>query len=324
MGAMEPVTVRIEPEQLGELVRSWSFTGVTLRPAGAAEARLAAELAVRAQSDLRAPTPEALEQHRARSTAAIENGDLLVFVEHDGVPIGVLRGELYPLSPGRRELYVSCLALLPERRCAGLGTRLLQHLERWLPSVGATAVTLDYMAYNRRVAAFYARLGFEIVGYDLLCKRDLDSTSPGRDGWRVYDASDEGSVVRFLRGRRGLATFEQPCWSEATIAARLREHAALGDQRVLLVERAGALVGVCWGLGKTATSGATIVVSLCFESDDERTSSLLLDGLEALAAEERAVESYVTLWQPCGIAHDLALARGYVIGRYKARKILGE
>jgi ribosomal protein S18 acetylase RimI-like enzyme len=322
---MEPETVRIEPEQLRELVETWAQPGITLRPVTADDVHVAVDLMERTSRELQTPMPADRERQIRNCTAAVEQGDLLVFVEQEGSPIGTLRGELLPLSASRRELYISYIHLLPEWRSAGLGSQLLRHLARWLPSVGADAVTLDYMAYNPRVAPFYARLGFELVGYDLLRKLDSDVVPAGYpDGVRVYDVADEQSVVRFLLPRRGLATFEEPSWPAERIEALLRQLDTASDQRLFLVEREGALRGACWALRKLAHRGGTITVSLCFESDAEPTCKLLLDALDTFAAEERAGASYLTVWQPCASDLELALARGYSIGRYKARKMLRE
>lgn len=317
---MDPVTSPIEPTQLDELVQSWHGAEVTLRAVRADEVQVAAELMVSASNELRPPTPGAIEHQTAYCAAAVRARDLLVFVERAGVPVGSLRGELYPLSEGRRELYISHINLRPELRGAGLGTRLVQHLARWAPTVAVDAVTLDYMADNPKVAPFYARLGFEIVGYDLLRKVDSGSTPQERlEGVRSADADDERRILSFLLDRRGLATFEEPWWPAVSIEARLRALAVSGDQRLFVAERAGSLRGLCWAFRKPNRRGLPIAVTLCFEADGERTSAHLLDALDAFAATERAIESYVTLWQSCTFALEPARSRGYAIGRYKAR-----
>jgi hypothetical protein len=86
------------------------------------------------------------------------------------------------------------------------------------------------------------------------------------------------------------------------------------------VEREGILVGLCWSLWKLSKAGVPMMIATCFESDDLETSTLLLDALHHRSPEHAAAESYVTLWQPPACQLELALERGYTIGRYKLRK----
>jgi ribosomal protein S18 acetylase RimI-like enzyme len=320
---MDPVSLRIDAEQLGRFVQGWNDARVRLRPVRADETLAAAELMLELSRERRPPIEGALAHSEAHCALSLRSGDLLVFLELDGAPVGYLRGELYPAAAGRREFYISNIGIKPWLRSAGLGTRLMQHLADWVATLGGDAITLDFMADNPRVASFYRRIGCENAGYDLLQKLDPASNAARAErqqrGVREYTPADEARVVRYLMDRRGLRTFEQPWWAEHEIAERLALLDSVPEERVFIVERGGALSGLCWALSKKSRRGAPITVTIGFESADVESAALLLDGLDGFAAASASTESYVTLWQPCMGELELALGRGFAIGRFKER-----
>lgn len=81
------------------------------------------------------------------------------------------------LWPGAAEIRVMDIALTPEMRGQGIGTRLLRTLIA-VARAGAQAITLHVEPHNP-AQRLYARLGFERVErrgvYDFLCWRDADA-----------------------------------------------------------------------------------------------------------------------------------------------------
>lgn len=65
------------------------------------------------------------------------------------------------IPPGR--MYVMALAVLAERRSAGVGKRLLGRAVQEAAERGLEAVALDVAAGNDRAIAFYRREGFEVL-----------------------------------------------------------------------------------------------------------------------------------------------------------------
>ncbi len=59
--------------------------------------------------------------------------------------------------------YVSILAVMPDRRSTGIGTKLLRHVEANARRTGERAICLDVEIDNARAIAFYERNGFQTV-----------------------------------------------------------------------------------------------------------------------------------------------------------------
>jgi ribosomal protein S18 acetylase RimI-like enzyme len=86
-----------------------------------------------------------------------EAGDGLLFVaETDGRVVGSImagydghRGWLYSL------------AVLPEYRKRGIGSRLVRHAEQQLRELGCPKINLQILKGNEQVEAFYRKLGYE-------------------------------------------------------------------------------------------------------------------------------------------------------------------
>lgn len=317
---MAAVKQRIEPEALQRLLQAWNDPEVALRAAKVDETDLIAELILGTSSEVRTSTPAGAERTRARCRAALDEGDLLVVLERAAQIVGVLRADLYGDSPGSSVLYVAQVNLLPAFRSSGLGSRLLRALDSWRRGLGVGTLALDFMADNPRVAAFYQRLGLQIVGYDLIQKHDPAGapvhSSPSSLVLRCQ-VEDTQRVIGFLRNRRGFTSFEQPHCAGDELAAVLDTHCDDTEARLWLVEQHGELAAVCAARTKLSASGRQLVIASCFESDRAEDCALLLDALLDWARQLAAIESYVTLWEPCSELLRIALDRGYVVGRYK-------
>jgi ribosomal protein S18 acetylase RimI-like enzyme len=78
---------------------------------------------------------------------AIENGDIIgtIIAGYDGH-----RGWIYSL------------AVLPEKRRIGIGTKLLKHAENELKQLGCVKINLQIFQHNEIVKEFYLKNGYEI------------------------------------------------------------------------------------------------------------------------------------------------------------------
>jgi len=104
--------------------------------------------------------------------AANYPGASLQVIERDGQPIG----RLY-VARWEREIRIMDIALLPEFRGAGIGTKLLRDLQAEARSAGKS-LTIHVERFNRALQ-LYQRLGFEQVedkGVYLLMKWSADNS----------------------------------------------------------------------------------------------------------------------------------------------------
>jgi ribosomal protein S18 acetylase RimI-like enzyme len=83
-------------------------------------------------------------------------GALLQIIEQSGVPIG----RLY-VAHWEREIRIMDIALLPEHRGAGIGTRFLRDLQEEA-GVAEKSLTIHVERFNRALE-LYERLGFKTV-----------------------------------------------------------------------------------------------------------------------------------------------------------------
>ena len=83
-------------------------------------------------------------------------GDGLLFVARlDGKLVGsVMAG-----YDGHRG-WIYSLAVLPEHRGRGLGSRLVRHAEEQLTALGCPKINLQIIAGNEKVESFYRKLGY--------------------------------------------------------------------------------------------------------------------------------------------------------------------
>jgi len=81
---------------------------------------------------------------------------LLFVAEADGKAVGsVMAG-----YDGHRG-WIYSLAVLPEYRRRGLGSRLMQHAEEQLKALGCVKINLQILKGNEAVESFYRTLGYE-------------------------------------------------------------------------------------------------------------------------------------------------------------------
>jgi ribosomal protein S18 acetylase RimI-like enzyme len=83
---------------------------------------------------------------------------------------GTVAGTIMAGHDGHRG-WVYYVAVTPARRRDGLGRKLMAHAETWLAAQGVPKVMLLIRETNDAVAAFYARLGYEIEPRLLMTKR---------------------------------------------------------------------------------------------------------------------------------------------------------
>ena len=92
-------------------------------------------------------------------------------VELDGMVVAFLLG----MISGPRQVRVLLLAVHPQFRGHGLGTRLLWEFMRGALALPADTVTLEVRVSNQRAVLFYQRLGFCIAGFIPQYYRDGES-----------------------------------------------------------------------------------------------------------------------------------------------------
>jgi GNAT superfamily N-acetyltransferase len=113
------------------------------------------------------------KQFDAQSAHYLENypGASLQVIERTNAPVG----RLY-VARWKREIRIMDIALLPEHRGAGIGTKLLRELQDEARSAGKT-LTIHVERFNPALR-LYERLGFEMVedkGVYLLMSWGADS-----------------------------------------------------------------------------------------------------------------------------------------------------
>ncbi len=84
-------------------------------------------------------------------------GDGLFFVAEAG---GKVVGSIMAGYDGHRG-WIYSLAVLPEHRRRGLGTRLMRHAEQRLKRLGCPKINLQILQGNEAVEAFYRKLGYQ-------------------------------------------------------------------------------------------------------------------------------------------------------------------
>lgn len=105
------------------------------------------------------PLPEDLGERLAASIANPD--DCYLVIEVEGTVVG--DGGFHTTNAGHAELF---MALLPEHRGVGLGTRLLDDALAWARRQPALhKATLQVWPTNERAIALYRRFGFLVEGY---------------------------------------------------------------------------------------------------------------------------------------------------------------
>ncbi len=89
---------------------------------------------------------------------AVDDGLFFVAVENGKVLWSIMAG-----SDGHRG-WVYSLAVIPERRRARIGTRLLEHAENELRKLGCVKINLQIFERNIIVKEFYLKRGYDVEG----------------------------------------------------------------------------------------------------------------------------------------------------------------
>lgn len=74
-------------------------------------------------------------------------------------------------AEGGKVLLLEDVIIRPQHRGAGLGRRMIEHVQEWAREQGMTRVTLLADRDNTPALDFYARLGFESSSMNVLRKR---------------------------------------------------------------------------------------------------------------------------------------------------------
>jgi ribosomal protein S18 acetylase RimI-like enzyme len=164
-----------------------SSATVTVRPADAADLDLLARLLI---TQLR---EHAIELPESELRAAAEGlfrrpqaGRFLVAVEGEKTIGFAALSFLWTLERGGRAAWLDELYVVPERRGAGIGRKLLHAAMEVAAAAGCRAVDLEIDGEHQRAASLYRREGF----------REL-----GRTRW-ARDIEPSANVVEEARGER--------------------------------------------------------------------------------------------------------------------------
>ena len=75
---------------------------------------------------------------------------------------GLLKSEQIMCLAAGNECYLSNIAVYPEFRRLGIGTKLLEAVEKEARSIGKKRIVLKAETHNKRAIALYERLGYRI------------------------------------------------------------------------------------------------------------------------------------------------------------------
>lgn len=95
--------------------------------------------------------------------------DLFLVAEEEGSVLGYVIGELREVMlsglPHRLKMgHIVNIAVAPERRRSGIGSMLMEEVERRFLEKGATRSTLEVRESNSSARSFYKNLGYEETG----------------------------------------------------------------------------------------------------------------------------------------------------------------
>jgi ribosomal protein S18 acetylase RimI-like enzyme len=142
---------------------------VTLRPAGESDRPLLLRVfaGTRARELALLPGDDAAKQAFLRLQFEAQERSYRAQTPDAGVSVVLLDGEPVGrliVARREREIRIVDIALLPEHRGAGIGTRLLRRLLAEADALGAA--TTVHVTLGNRARALYERLGFTEVGRD--------------------------------------------------------------------------------------------------------------------------------------------------------------
>jgi ribosomal protein S18 acetylase RimI-like enzyme len=120
-------------------------------------------------------------------------GDGLFFVAEAGRKVV---GSIMAGYDGHRG-WIYSLAVLPEHRRRGLGSRLMQHAEERLKLLGCPKINLQIIQGNEAVEAFYLKLGYQTEQRISMGKKILENITSAESGRRP-----ERAPCQFERQRR--------------------------------------------------------------------------------------------------------------------------
>jgi GNAT superfamily N-acetyltransferase len=115
-----------------------------------------------------------VEQTQRNVQALLNNPEHQIFVaKMNDVVVGIAHGESYQTLFYPLKVNVMALAVLPDYQRQGIGTALLQQLEIWAKSIGATAVRLHSGAQRTRAHEFYQDCGYTLTNTQAKLEKDL-------------------------------------------------------------------------------------------------------------------------------------------------------
>ncbi len=232
--------------------------------------------------------------------------DVLVTIEASGACQGFLWSSLRTLHTPNGDIrvcHLNSIVFTGTARGQGLGSEVMAHLEHCARGGGFAAVSLNSMADNHRVAGFYGRLGYELVGLDL--EKSLTSATPlAQDPTLERRSCHHGGHPPIDTAPLRDAFEPGPGGQPPTPTERF--------------ERRGALVGLVGTNVRRATDGTPIVVFDPFFVTPAGASEVraIVADREHAARERGAERAYITTWDAEPLARILQ-DLGYRVGRHK-------
>jgi GNAT superfamily N-acetyltransferase len=110
---------------------------------------------------------------------------LLAVAEHSAEVLGFVEAtECAPASPDEIDspwCTVHNLFISAKWRRRGIGRRLMAFVDEWTRRRGLTQTRLNVFAFNRAAAAFYERIGYRTIAFEMLKARSKEEDDCRRD-----------------------------------------------------------------------------------------------------------------------------------------------
>lgn len=269
------------------------------------------------------------EATRSSIASGVERGTALIAILDRPEPVsGVVWANVLAPEPAC-VLYVEELVLEAPLRGRGTGAAMLQELERAAREAHADGIALDFMANNARVEHLYERLGYEVVGYDLVRPATAHELPPGAAVDSLGHDDTMRRVAHQVAEERSLHRFERPRPDTADVLEELR--CSVGDGRTFLETvrspDSDELGYVWYELQTSRLSGAPIVsiraLGGCRQAGSTRRALALLASVDAhLRSSGEPRTTFLTSWEPTQELLDVFERCGFSVGRSKMYKSL--
>jgi predicted N-acetyltransferase YhbS len=134
---------------------------LTIRPAAISDAPIICELL----SQLGYPAATADIPNRLEAVASFPNAIALVAMNGYGEVVGLVTSHIFPsIHDSAPVAWLTTLVVLEDARGAGIGSALVDYVEKWAVRQGATRLSLTSGVQRRETHDFYLRRNYENTG----------------------------------------------------------------------------------------------------------------------------------------------------------------